>query len=270
MDRARPSGARPERAAVVPTSAYGRAYGFKRAMDNLGAIFGPRSPSVSSQRSAHAGPSACQCSPAFSPRSPSSTPSGTPPSGDEGACTDPASDQTGALRRARSALRRHHRVRARQLRSDAHDRASHRPATRQPQPRPSHDDRTKHMRNAGSSYAGRAARSGGPRRGCLPRRTSRVRPSHARSDRGRAADGCGPQPGCRRVVQQVRHHVSEPTVRGTPGPCRGSPTRPPCDGGDDAEEHDLRDVFGVLLGVRQIRASNPRSHRTPASCRCAS
>ncbi len=63
---------------VVPKVAYGRAYGFERAMDNLGAISGPatrdrtrrdrRSPQRSCSRS----------SPGCSPPSRSSTPSATP------------------------------------------------------------------------------------------------------------------------------------------------------------------------------------------------
>jgi MFS family permease len=64
---------------IVPAAVYGRAYGFERAMDNLGAIVGPCSPWPWSAWSGSAPPSPCPSSPVCSPPWPSSTPSATPP-----------------------------------------------------------------------------------------------------------------------------------------------------------------------------------------------
>lgn len=58
---------------IVPANAYGRAYGFERMMDNLGAIFGPSSLSAWSPGSASSGRSACRSSPVCWPLSRSST-----------------------------------------------------------------------------------------------------------------------------------------------------------------------------------------------------
>ena len=63
---------------IVPAEVYGKAYGFERAMDNLGAIVGRCSPSCLSARSGPAGPSGCPSSPACSRGWRSSTPSATP------------------------------------------------------------------------------------------------------------------------------------------------------------------------------------------------
>jgi MFS family permease len=63
---------------IVPPTVYGRAYGFERAMDNLGAITAPCSPWLWSAWSGSAPPSPCPSSPACSPPWPSSMPSATP------------------------------------------------------------------------------------------------------------------------------------------------------------------------------------------------
>ena len=94
--------------------AYGRAYGFERTMDNLGAIFGPLSPSSSSPPSAPGGLSDSPSSPACSRplaivyairHTAAAHRTGPPPM--------PAPGST-RLRPARSPHGRHHRVRGRQ------------------------------------------------------------------------------------------------------------------------------------------------------------
>jgi MFS family permease len=69
---------------IVPAAVYGRAYGFERAMDTLGAIAGPCSPWPWSAWSALGRPSPCPSFPACSPRPPSSMPSATPPAPSSG------------------------------------------------------------------------------------------------------------------------------------------------------------------------------------------
>ena len=69
---------------IVPPPVYGRAYGFERAMDNLGAIVGPLLAWPWSAWSAPAPPSPSRSSPACSPPWPSSTPSATPPEPNSG------------------------------------------------------------------------------------------------------------------------------------------------------------------------------------------
>ena len=63
---------------IVPASVYGRAYGFERAMDNLGAIVGPLLALVLVGLVGVRTAIACPSSPACSPPWPSSTPSATP------------------------------------------------------------------------------------------------------------------------------------------------------------------------------------------------
>src|SRR3954453_7073417 len=65
---------------VVPANAYGRAYGFERAMDNLGAIGGPLLALGLPSRSSGSAPRSCsRSSPACWPSPRSCAPSGTPP-----------------------------------------------------------------------------------------------------------------------------------------------------------------------------------------------
>jgi MFS family permease len=64
---------------IVPASVYGRAYGFERAMDNLGAIVGPCSPWPWSAWSGSAPPSPCPSSPGCWPLWQSCTPSAMRP-----------------------------------------------------------------------------------------------------------------------------------------------------------------------------------------------
>jgi MFS family permease len=69
---------------IVPAAVYGRAYGFERAMDNLGAIVGPCSPWPWSAWSVPARPSPCRSSRACWPPWPSCMRSATPPEPNSG------------------------------------------------------------------------------------------------------------------------------------------------------------------------------------------
>jgi hypothetical protein len=76
---------------IVPPEVYGRAYGFERAMDNLGAVGGPRSPSGFLLRSACAARLGFRSFRACSPRLRSSTRSATRTSRGSGSASRSAS-----------------------------------------------------------------------------------------------------------------------------------------------------------------------------------